>query len=122
MLNYRDLSRGICAGAIAVGLGCVGVSPAVAGEITGNGTDLTINGQSFCAYSGQNDTPDGLWLPIGPGGALVQVDPGGPIQSYGYFKSQKDAYPSPSDPAARDVRNFPGVGCNPNLGGSPTEG
>jgi hypothetical protein len=122
MLSYRDLSRHICAGAMAVGLGCAGVSPAVAGEITGNGKDLTINGQSFCAYSGQNDTPDGLWLPIGPGGALVQVDPGGPIQSYGYFKSQKDAYASPSDPAARSVRNFPGVGCNPNLGGSPTEG
>jgi hypothetical protein len=96
--------------------------PALAGEVTGSGKDLTIHGQSFCAYSGRNDTPEGLWLPIGPGGALVQVDPGGDVQSYGYFKSQRDFLPSPSDPAARSVRNFPGVGCNPNLGGSPSEG
>ena len=122
MFNSTGLSRRIYASALAIGTACAGLSPAVAGEITGNGTDLTIHGTSFCAYSGQNDTPDGLWLPIGPGGALVQVDPGGAVQSYGYFKSQRDAYPSPSDPAARDVRNFPGVGCNPNLGGSPTEG
>jgi len=99
-----------------------GAPAAYAGEITGNGMDLTIHGQSFCAYSGRNDTPDGLSLPIGPGGALVQIDPGGAVQSYGYFKSQRDAYASPSDPAARSVRNFPGVGCNPNLGGSPAEG
>ena len=64
MLIYKGLSRRICAGAMAVGLGCAAVSPAVAGEITGNGTDLTIHGQSFCAYSGQNDTPEGLWLPM----------------------------------------------------------
>ena len=121
MLNSTGSSLRIYASVLAIVAACAGLSPAVAGEITGNGTDLIINGRSFCAYSGQNDTPDGLWLPIGPGGALVQVDPGGDIQSYGYFKSQSDAYPNPSDPAARSVRNFPGVGCNPNLGGSPTE-
>ena len=121
MLNSKGSSLRIYASVLAIVAACAGLSPAVAGEITGNGTDLIINGRSFCAYSGQNDTPDGLWLPIGPGGALVQVDPGGDIQSYGYFKSQSDAYLNPSDPAARSVRNFPGVGCNPNLGGSPTE-
>ena len=121
MLNSTGSSLRIYASVLAIVAAYAGLSPAVAGEITGNGTDLIINGRSFCAYSGQNDTPDGLWLPIGPGGALVQVDPGGDIQSYGYFKSQSDAYPNPSDPAARSVRNFPGVGCNPNLGGSPTE-
>jgi hypothetical protein len=121
MLNSTGSSLRIYAGVLAIAAACAGLSPAVAGEITGNGKDLIINGQSFCAYSGQNDTPDGLWLPIGPGGALVQVDPGGDIQSYGYFKSQSGAYPNPSDLAARSVRNFPGVGCNPNLGGSPTE-
>src|SRR4051794_9052522 len=114
MLNSKGSSPRICVSVLAIAAACAGLSPAVAGEITGSGRDLTIHGQSFCAYSGQNDTPDGLWLPIGPGGALVQVDPGGHVQSYGYFKSQQDFFASPSDPAARSVRNFPGVGCNPN--------
>jgi hypothetical protein len=121
MLNSTGSSCRIRAAALAIAAGCAGLSPAVAGEITGNGRDLTIHGQSFCAYSGQNDTPNGLSLPIGPGGALVQVDPGGDVQSYGYFKSQQDFLASPSDPAARSVRDFPGIGCNPNLGGSPAE-
>ena len=50
-------------------------TPAFAGETTGNGKELTLNGQPACAFSGYNDTPTGLWLPIGPGGALVQIDP-----------------------------------------------
>lgn len=87
-------------------------SPATAGEVTGNGKDLPVNGNSPCAFSGINDTPDGLWLPIGPGGALVQVDPGGHVQSYGAFK-KIGFLPSPSDPAAREG-GFPGNGCNPN--------
>jgi hypothetical protein len=95
----------------------VAAAPALAGEITGSGKDLPVNGRSLCAYSGQNDTPDGLWLPIGPGGALVQVDPGGDVQSYGFFKSQKDFIPSPSDPAARAGFSFPGTSCNPNRSG-----
>jgi hypothetical protein len=98
----------------------IAATPASAGEITGNGKDLTIHGQSFCAYSGRNDTPNGLSIPIG--GVMTEIDPGGDVQSYGYFKSQSDFFASPSDPAARAVRAFPGVGCNPNLGGSPTEG
>jgi hypothetical protein len=89
-------------------------TPALAGEITGNGKDIEINGRSLCAYSGINDTPNGLALPIGPGGSLVVIDPGGQVQSYGYFKSHFDDFlSSPSDPAARDSFNFPGVGCNP---------
>ena len=87
--------------------------PALAGEITGNGKEIEINGRSLCAYSGINDTPNGLVLPIGPGGALVTIDPGGDVQSYGYFKSHFDDLPSPSDPDARNVFAFPGVGCNP---------
>jgi hypothetical protein len=113
----RTTSMAVVAAAVTLTV----ASPAFAGEITGNGKDLTINGQSFCAYSGRNDTPGGLSLPIGPGGALVEIDPGGDVQSYGYFKSQFDFFASPSDPGARDVRAFPGVGCNPNRGGSPTE-
>lgn len=89
-------------------------TPALAGEITGNGKDIDMHGRSLCAFSGINDSPDGLVLPIGPGGALVVIDPGGQVQSYGYFKSHGgDFLPSPSDPGARDVFAFPGVGCNP---------
>lgn len=99
---------------VLAGTMAIGTSPAFAGEITGNGEDVTIHGQSLCAYSGINDTPDGLVLPIGPGGALVVIDPGGQVQSYGYFKSHFDDFlSSPSDPAAREVFAFPGVGCNP---------
>src|SRR3954454_15606529 len=86
--------------------------PASAGEVTGSGKDLPVNGNSLCAYSGLNDTPDGLSVPDGQGG-FIQIDPGGHVQSYGYFKAQKDFLPSPSDPAARDTFAFPGVGCNP---------
>jgi hypothetical protein len=89
-------------------------TPALAGEITGNGKEIEINGRSLCAYSGINDTPDGLALPIGPGGALVEIEPGVQVQSYGYFKSHGgDFLQSPSDPAAREIFAFPGVGCNP---------
>ena len=82
-----------------------------AGEIkgpppTGNGenTPGTVsNGNSLCSFSGLNDTPDGL-----PG-----IDPGGQVQSYGYFMSQFDLF-DPSDPAQRAGFEFPGQGCNPH--------
>ena len=106
MMKYRFVLLAACAIGTAV--------PAMAGEVTGNGKDIDMHGRSLCAFSGINDTPGGLVLPIGPGGALVVVDPGGPVQSYGYFKSHADDFlPSPSDPDARDVFAFPGVGCNP---------
>ena len=88
-------------------------APVYAGEVTGSGRDLPVNGNSLCAYSGLNDTPNGLSVPNGHGG-FVQIDPGGPVQSYGYFKAQKDFLPSPSDPAARDSFSFPANGCNPH--------
>ena len=93
-------------------------TPAFAGEITGSGKDLPINGNSACAFSGLNDTPDGLWLPIGPGGALVQVDPGGHTQSYGSFMSS-GFLRNPSDPTAREGTSggFPGANCSPGAGG-----
>jgi hypothetical protein len=105
------IRKGAAFGALAAAMFAM---PATAGEITGNGKGIDINGRSLCAYSGINDTPNGLVLPIGPGGSLVVIDPGGDIQSYGYFKSHTDGFlPSPSDPDARDVFAFPGVGCNP---------
>ena len=113
MIKLMHFVRSGSSAALAVGLAVTLAAPAYAGEITGSGTDLPVNGNSLCAYSGLNDTPDGLWLPIGPGGALVQIDPGGPIQSYGYYKAQQDFLPSPSDPAARETFSFPATGCNP---------
>lgn len=111
-MNITRLARDISTTAVLVASLAFG-GPAVAGEITGNGKDLTVHGNSLCAYSGLNDTPNGLWLPIGPGGALVQIDPGGDVQSYGYFKSHFDFVASPSEEAARNAFAFPGVGCNP---------
>jgi hypothetical protein len=88
---------------------------AVAGEIKGpppNGnyenTPGTIsNGNSRCSYSGLNDTPDGI-----PG-----VDPGGQVQSFGYFMAQRNAPYDPSSSTYRSGFAFPGEGCNPQRTG-----
>jgi hypothetical protein len=105
--------RAIVYSAIAASL-MLASSTAVAGEITGPKPTSNLdpappisNGNSFCKYSGLNDTPDGL---IDPNTGAV-IDPGGPIQSYGYFMSHYDAFDS-SDPAQRDSFYFPGTGCN----------
>lgn len=123
MINRKAFARGGSAALLGLAVAFAGISPAVAGEITGNGTSLknpdgTLNGASLCAYSGINDTPNGLFLPIGPGGSLVMVDPGGDVQSFGYFYSQFDDFiQDPSDPDTRSGFAFPGVGCNPTLTG-----
>lgn len=83
---------------------------ASAGEITGNGKLVDNKGKSDCSFSGQNDTPEGFSIPIG--GVLVPIDPGGRVQSYGYFFSQYDWFDSPSNPEAREGP-FPGNLCNP---------
>jgi hypothetical protein len=93
-------------------------APALAGEIkgpppTGNtisppGTRIS-NGDSFCSYSGLNDTPDGVPIP-GP-----EYDPGGRVQSFGYF--HHEGLYSPSSPDQRESFAFPGFGCTPNSGG-----
>jgi hypothetical protein len=120
---FRGKAKIISAAATAAFM-VLGASAAHAGEITGNGKSLknpdgTLNGNSLCAYSGINDTPNGLSLPIGPGGSLVMIDPGGDVQSFGYFLSQFDFVGDPSDPATRGSFGFPAVGCNPstNSGG-----
>lgn len=48
----RTLVVGVSVTAVALSLSVSGV---FAGEITGNGTLLTVNGNSPCAYSGQED-------------------------------------------------------------------
>ena len=106
------MTKSLALGAFTAAM--LAATPASAGEITGNGKELTLNGKSACAFSGYNDTPNGLWLPIGPGGALVQVDPGGRTQSYGSFLSD-GLLSSPSDPSGRDAMGgFPGESCNPS--------
>jgi hypothetical protein len=86
-------------------------APAFAGEITGPPPTGNVpsppnssisNGNSLCSFSGLNDTPLGL-----PG-----IDPGGQVQSFGYFMSQFGLY-DPSDPADRAAFAFPAQGCNP---------
>jgi hypothetical protein len=87
-----------------------------AGEIkgpppTGNydNTPGTIsNGNSLCSYSGLNDTPDG-----------APMDPGGQVQSYGYFMAQFGIYDpaDPDGPFGRDSFLFPANGCNPQVQG-----
>lgn len=119
MMKDKRFARSGSAALLVAAAAFAGFSPAVAGEITGNGKSLknpdgTLNGNSLCAFSGRNDTPNGLFLPIGPGGALVMVDPGGDVQSFGYFMSQFDFTGDPSDPDTRDSRGFPGFDCNPN--------
>jgi hypothetical protein len=93
---------------------------AIAGEITGPppstnqpsppGTSIS-NGNSRCSFSGLNDTPEGQGLPGTP-----EYDPGGQVQSYGYFMSQFGLF-DPSDPAQRAGFAFPGEGCNPQRTG-----
>ena len=100
-----------------IGVGVLlAATAAVAGEIKGppptgnyeNTPGSVSNGNSLCSFSGLNDTPDGLVAPNG-----VVIDPGGQVQSFGYFMAQQGAPYDPSDPASRASFNFPGEGCNP---------
>ena len=101
--------------ALAFGLTALaGSTAALAGEITGPppgsnvpsppGTRIS-NGVSICSFSGLNDTPAGI-----PG-----VDPGGIVQSYGYFMAQYGIF-DPSSPDKFESGTFPGENCNPNRG------
>src|SRR6478672_10428845 len=95
-------------------------APVFAGEIKGPppagntsslpGTSVS-NGNSLCSFSGLNDTPDGLGQPGSP-----EYDPGGQVQSYGYFMSHFGLF-DPSDPNQRAGFAFPGEGCNPQRTG-----
>ena len=82
-------------------------APAIAGEVTGSGKEIDINGRSECAFSGLNDN-DG-----------DPRDPGGRAQSYG-----QNVRLTPLNPSQQDPRNtagapfvpIPGWACNPNRG------
>jgi hypothetical protein len=96
--------RKLLIAAIATAALVATATPAAAGEITGNRRDLPVNGRSICAFSGQNDTPEG-------GGR----DPGGRVQNYGQLVGIFGLIdPSTIDP--RYVPAIPGFSCNPNRG------
>ena len=97
MQTFKKLALATALAAIAY--------PAQAGEITGNGKDITINGRSECAFSGQNDL-DG-----------DPRDPGFKTQSYGQNVRLTPLDPSTLDPNA-DVPfvPIPGFACNPTRG------
>jgi hypothetical protein len=98
MARMKCLYALACAGALLT-------APAYAGEITGNGKDIEINGRSECAFSGYNDN-DG-----------DPRDPGWISQSYGQNVRLTPLDPSTLDPNA-DVPfvPIPGFACNPNRG------
>lgn len=76
-----------------------------AGEITGNGEEIDVNGRSECAYSGYNDL-DG-----------DPRDPGFRAQSYGQNVRLTPLDPSTLDPNAdAPFVPIPGFACNPNRG------
>jgi hypothetical protein len=89
---------------LAASVTIVAAVPAIAGEITGNGKDITINSRSECAYSGRNDTPEGI-----PG-----LDPGGQTQNYGQFIALDWFDARDFDPRTDFLK--PGFACNPNRG------
>ncbi len=71
------VGAGLCAAMMLTG----GVGAAVAGEVTGNGKVISMNGKSLCAFSGLEDWASLATQP--PGG--VHVDPG-TVQNWGHVK------------------------------------
>ena len=95
------MSRSIIVFAATLGM----TSTAFAGEITGNGKDIEVNGRSECAFSGFNDQ-DG-----------DPRDPGFISQSYGQNVRIFGLDPSELDPNAdAEFVPIPGFACNPNRG------
>jgi len=108
------IRRLISAVAATALIATLAASAAFAGEVTGNGTSLHVEGggkwgtglhaRSFCAFSGQED------LQFADGGS--KGDPGH-AQSWGQIpKSVRDGFPAAM---------HPGRACNPNYG-PPAEG
>jgi hypothetical protein len=97
MLNMK---AALAALGFAVVVAGATVSPARAGEVTGNGKPTAAPGHanSICAFSGQNDTPN-------------EAPPeGGRTQSYGQLVRQGAANPRAFNPgdACRGGSNTPG--------------
>jgi hypothetical protein len=80
-------------------------TPAWAGEITGTGDPTALQGNSWCRYSGLNDTP-------GLDGFGKTQNWGQVIRLYGWV----------GDPGEFNPSNWPfdnGVNCNPNNSVAP---
>ena len=89
---------------LAAGLAALAF-PLQAGEVTGSGKDIEINGRSECAFSGLNDL-DG-----------DPRDPGAHTQSYGTLVALDIIDPQYLDPNAdAPFVPIPGFACNPNRG------
>ena len=90
--SKKLLAVAVCATAVAG----VSANAAFAGEITGNGTPLTVNGKSECAFSGQND------------GYFDGSEPGVRVQSFGQIVR-----------FAGPLGGVPGFACNPTRAALP---
>ena len=94
----------LCAAVVA----CIGVGSAFAGESTGNGRYINgsdaapLNGNSACAYSGQN--PEGLLSPSDP-----NYEPGR-VQNWGHIPKTGDGF---TRELATSLGLNPGIACNP---------
>ena len=90
----------------AVVMTTLGTSTAFAGEITGQGDRKPVNGNSPCAFSGQEDLQ--WFTDDGDGTRLENPVKGVPghAQSWGQIpKAVRDAMPA---------EFHPGISCNPN--------
>lgn len=92
--------------ALLIAAAAFAAAPAFAGEIKGTGEFIDVHGRSACAYSGLNDTPDG---------DEATMDPGGRVQTYGYFQSQTwlGDFISPRVVGPHEFGPHPGYSCNP---------
>lgn len=100
---------------VALMFGFIGV--ASAGEITGGGKDgpkptpiaSYENPNSICAFSGQNDVPDGSDDPGDPFAA-------GRVQSFGDIVQQfvREFVEEPAGHVETLLENKPGINCNKN--------
>ena len=102
MLRMKSTMAALMLGVTVVG---TTVAPVFAGEVTGNSdpanpttTGARTNANSICAYSGQNDFPDGS-----------ASGPPGRVQSFG-----QDIKLGTADPQAFNPGDACGPGTNPH--------
>jgi hypothetical protein len=102
--------RLLVAGLLTVAMMALATSAAFAGEITGNGTLKTVNGNSPCAYSGQEDLQ---WYTT-DGDTTLKADPvkGDPAHSQNWGQV-KQATGVTGGANSTDAFGFP-WGCNGN--------
>jgi hypothetical protein len=107
MTHGSKTSRLAVAAATAALVLTLGAGTAFAGEITGNGTLMEVQGRSACAYSGQEDLQfyydDENTMPKAE---ATKGDPGH-AQSWGQIPKEVRAY-------LTSIGLNPGIACNPN--------